>query len=667
MPLEQRDQLEPGYAGDYKTRRSDSLIDPDYLFNATRATDGLMSSEDKVKVDDEPTARMAGDDTQFAIVTSAKDIQDSIDETRTQPYILLVRSATATVVHDGATYRHGQMLFLAPSPNTTIEAGPVVVEPNGLNPRILRTSDASTVRGQLVLQRNRDRPLWIICEGEFAVVVDASGFNAHDGDILYVAPFDDNARLIANTRDQGGTAGLFPKNIATIADINGDYSMPIWNINRDYLIARGVKQYEVWVKSRAVHVVDNWTPVHDHIVDFNINTQEQTTIGLTSADKIVPVQWVPRLPDGTAEASMIVTTFLTIGDGGGAGLTPDEKAKLDAIKSFSDIQPEPPGITGGDFPSRLTFRIGQRIENTAFTQARVQVQGQPIHTEAGDVTGGGIIIAELSAEEITRIANGIEATDETARVDLYLDHAGGTELWRWDYPVHNEDFAAGGGGEGGVDSTARAAARAAQTAADAAQSTADTAQTAANGAKTAADKAQSDATAAGTLAAAADGKTDTNAAAIKVNADDIAALEGHSSLARKQLLGREAAASDFRGSYTRWRGAVADRTAMFALPSPADGDVCYRIDEDNFHSYLSGGWSPIAGNNTPAAWEYYATFADAVAGETATNRLVIWATGSLFSTYVGLPTTLHAVEVADEAAYTELTVKPDNILFWWEA
>lgn len=650
MPELHEDTLAPNYVGDYKTKKTDALVNPDYLFNATSDEDGQMSSEDKTFIETlkqgtggsdvtpqafaaEVAARKSGDDTQFSIVTSAQDIQDSIDETRTQPYALLVRSATVTITHDGTQYRHGQLLFLAPSPNNTIEAGPVIVEPNGLNPRIMRPTTGAQVSAELVLQRNRDRPLWILPQASLAVVVDASGFNVHDGDVIYVAPFSDVVHTITNTRDISGDIGIEPNRISAIGDLDGTYRLAVYNLNVDYLTARRVTQYEVWVGQRAVHTVSSWTPTANFLVDFTISTSEETTIGLKSGDTIVPVQWVPRLPSGAAENSMIRTTYLHIG---GAGLTPEQSAdlgRIPLIPPFSDIQVEPPGLPDGNLPERFTFLFGDKQTSEAIRQVRVtQGDGTVVHTEAGDVKSGATIVAELSADERRRWENNIDLTDTSIDFSLYIDYVDTsvpTFRKRWpEYPVHNSDFATGGAAAG-----------------------ATAAQVAQIEANEAAVRISSE------IATEAHTQAQTNAKAIET-------LKIHSGEPEKQLLGRAVAATDFRGTYTRWRGAVADRAAMLALSGAADGDIVYRIDLNNFHARSGGGWSPIAANHAPASWRYYATFAEAQATEIRTHRVVIWATGSLFSLVNTQAHVLRHVELPDEATYDALVNRDENTLYW---
>ena len=113
----------------------------------------------------------------------------------------------------------------------------------------------------------------------------------------------------------GGVIGIVPKNIDTYTDLDGNYELAAYDFDASYLIARNVDQYEIWIKQQAVHTTQGtWAPVSDFVASFEIDTTEETQVGLTETDQIVPVRLVFR-SSGSFVAE--ITTYLTIGDGGG--------------------------------------------------------------------------------------------------------------------------------------------------------------------------------------------------------------------------------------------------------------------------------------------------------------------------------------------------------------
>lgn len=311
----------------------------------------------KAQLDAEIALRVAGDDIQFSEVASAAEFTTELaaqKATETSAHLFRV---SADFTHDGTDYKVDDVLYVMPRsdsverwfnlktiiPDTKLNANKSQVATPGLLTndiwadiidKRLNISPANTaVAFQIELgrQANSFTPLWIVATATYQARVGTNSYSVKDGDVWHIPPFSNVATRFWNTRDLGGDIGIEPNRIANKEALSRNYRVPVYNLNTDYLNARGVKQYEIWIKSRAVHVVSNWTPVSDFIVDINVNATEQTTIGLVDGDTIVPVQFVPRLPSGSAEVSMIRTTFLHIGGTGGD--TSALEAKVTAIEA----------------------------------------------------------------------------------------------------------------------------------------------------------------------------------------------------------------------------------------------------------------------------------------------------------------------------------------------
>ena len=615
----------------------------------------------------EASLRTEGDQPDAVNVNSSadyeRDLAAQLNEDSPKWFVV---TADISGTYDGNAYSYAasDVLYIPPRSDAVefmwnLGSGGTGVSPTQLAAEVARRTDGDrpsvyeninstgTLQIALNLQANRDRPAYFVAEDNIIGVVNGETVRLAQGYVGLIPPRTNrpqDIRTILNPAiwmylagGHWGKLDVTPGNIKAAADLDGSYQITLSDLPVKRLQALRVNYLEIWFEDEAIHVVSPWSPVETDVITAVIDASEETQIGLTNQDNI-RVLAVFRYNEGGGQAYRgQVGGLLTIGGKDTAGESLSFQSKIE----LSGYRLSPQSVSGNDAEDvEGTYSLAfQNAGVLSDSFVEVAAQGQSILARQAWSASNPTIRATISSSVATGIVDNLTDSSFPIEYSWYDAASGGTLLGTLKIQVQ-----VNAGGSGGQDDTARREARAAQAAADTADGKAD---------------------AAGTLAAQADGKADTNAAGIKANKDDITSLEGHSSLATKQLLGREAAASDFRGSYTRWRGAVADRTARFALSSPANGDVCFQVDENRFYARASGGWSPIEANHTPAAWAYYATFAAAVAAETAPNRFVIWSDGSLFSTIVGTPVTLHYFEVANEAAYDALSMKPNNILFGW--
>ena len=116
---------------------------------------------------------------------------------------------------------------------------------------------------------------------------------ADRGKLLGVSHSDQNALAFLDAEPKGSIA-VTPNRIDTHTDVDGTYTLAAEDLDDAALKAAGVDQYEIWFKSEGVHTVSSWTPVADFSVEFTVDTTEETNIGVTSSDKLIPVRLVFR-------------------------------------------------------------------------------------------------------------------------------------------------------------------------------------------------------------------------------------------------------------------------------------------------------------------------------------------------------------------------------------
>ena len=599
----------------------------------------------------EQAARKAGDEIQFSQVTTAANIQSAIDEARTELNILHVVTGSdrSTIVFGGDTYKHGQLIFLAPGQNS-LEAGPVIPDEGVGSPILSPINSAAAFRILVQTHVNRASPSWLIAQATYSVTVNSSTYNIKDGDIWHLPPFSDTPTRFWNTRDLGGDIGITPDSIDAIGDLSGDYRMAVYNLNTDYLTARGVRQYEIWVGQRGVHTVSNWTPTADFTVDFNINTSEQTTIGLKATDTIVPVQWVPRLPSGSAENSMIKTTYLRIGASG--GLTPEqEKAIEDNTSALAKIN-ETGWVTARRQEKRLQVAdlhiiVTPKIRaSTAGAYTISFVNSEVVDTASTfyQVALNGVVVQERTAWNQPA---SITVTP-TAQQIAPINQASSTQV---SVSVEFYQQASSGLGAGSV--------------VDIVPIQPDTADWAQDGNK---DKIPEDKLPDGAVIRAATAPAnvgnenklwyDTTNRRLYTNEPRV-------------LNGREPMGGDFRGSGYRWRGIVADRAARLAFTGTANRDAVFQVDVRQFWvSDGNGGWSAMAFQHYPNSWIYFTDFATAQASDQiGTNQMVLYGTSGL-GLFVTSITPQRWVlyerirmQRATQAEYDAITTKDENTLY----
>ena len=213
-------------------------------------------------------------------------------------------------------------------------------------------------------------------------------------DVVYFPPKSVVSKTIPLPEPEvSGVIGLVPRNIDTIGDLDRTYTLGVSALDAEFLRRKNTDQFEVWFKDETVHTsAENWNPVADFIETFEVNTTEETNIGLVDGDKIVPVRLVFR-SKGTFVGW--VSTFLTIGDdktgGEAAELTDIQKAlDLGAYLETPVVERASAAIEG---PWRINFDNPTALPDSGYWFT-IDVEGQP-------ATQGRVAWAQASSASFT--------------------------------------------------------------------------------------------------------------------------------------------------------------------------------------------------------------------------------------------------------------------------
>lgn len=155
-----------------------------------------------------------------------------------------------------------------------------------------------------------------------------------------------------------------PPSIASPIDLDGDYVLFLGEL--PYSNAE-VDQLEIWIKDQGVHQISNFKPEDGpFVIPFNVNTSEETQVGLTNSDNYARILAVYRKGGQYVGQD---TTVLAVknqvpapvasgdgsgGGGGGAGI-PEAVALTSQAASVST----PTGV----FPLRRKFKLEDLEEN----------------------------------------------------------------------------------------------------------------------------------------------------------------------------------------------------------------------------------------------------------------------------------------------------------------
>ena len=130
---------------------------------------------------------------------------------------------------------------------------------------------------------------------------------------------------------------IYPKAIPTVADLDRDYTL---TLSGDTVhIPKNTNELEIWVENEAVETISNYVPATSpKIFSFNVNTSEETTIGLASDATEALIRLVFRERSGGSSTYIDeLTTILGIGQaallppsGGGEVTTAQLEAEIKA-------------------------------------------------------------------------------------------------------------------------------------------------------------------------------------------------------------------------------------------------------------------------------------------------------------------------------------------------
>lgn len=258
-------------------------------------------------------------------------------------------------------------------------------------------------------------------------------------DLVYFAPKSITPKVELNIATKTPSIRIEPPSIAAPADLDGDYVLFLGK--PDYGNAE-VDELVIWVGEEGVHSVSSFQPqAGPFVIPFNVSTDEETQIGLTSSNDYIQVLAVYRKSGEYVGEDMAVLAVKNQVPVPSVAAIEANADRLALVAPFSDVQIEPPGIHDNNFPARLTFQFGDKQTDKTIQQVRVQIAGQAVHTSVGDVLSGWFIVAELSATERTGINNNITSSQSHTDVDLFIDYTDTTTARkRYRYPVNNSDF-----------------------------------------------------------------------------------------------------------------------------------------------------------------------------------------------------------------------------------
>ena len=267
--------------------------------------------------------------------------------TETSPKIFHLLTA---MTYDGTDFKWGDTLWFPPM-TTDYERGPNI--PLYDFNYVTRHADtASEFNGYVNGHVGNDHYLFIRARGTFnATLLRNETYAVVAGETYWVYPRDYNPhRFISFTeladaagyRKSHGVVELNPKNIATYKDVDGDRTVAVWGEDVDWLRRKQVNTVTIQYKDEPVHIVSPWTPASDFTIEHNVNTTEETQIGLTSTDKFVPVYVIYQHRDGGGGTSYVgqANGFMTIGDnsatsGGGPKGIPDKPANESQVTRWN--------------------------------------------------------------------------------------------------------------------------------------------------------------------------------------------------------------------------------------------------------------------------------------------------------------------------------------------
>ena len=255
------------------------------------------------------------------------------------------------------------------------------------------------------------------------------------GELYHIPPRSTVANFIADASGGGpATAApsirVSPTNIDIFTDLDGDYTLAAENLDVDSLVAAGVNDWAIWFKQEPVHVAPtNWTPASNLIVNFNINTTEETQIALTAQDRIVPVSLVfnKRESGATTYVSQVDYNGFTVGESSGG--TPADTRTPQQIADEIDWEISPGDVYRNGIAGKYTLRYGDLSELGSAVFATV---GAGLYSTARTqlTLAGGRLEYEIDATNGGAIADNTDvgASSFPTLINLYTAQTGGVAI-----------------------------------------------------------------------------------------------------------------------------------------------------------------------------------------------------------------------------------------------
>ena len=364
----------------------------------------------RATLDQERLIRAAGDALEYIQIANvtqlASDRAAQASESSPKIFHLLTE-----MTYDSTDFKWGDTLLFGPN-TTDYERGPNI--PLYDFNYVTRHADtASEFNGYVNGHVGNDHYLFIRARGTFnATLLRNETYAVVAGETYWVYPRDYNPHRFISFTELANAAGyrkaigrlaINPRNIVTYNDLDGKYEVSVLGEDADYLVYRNVDQWEFWIKSQAVESsTGTWTPASDFSFTATIDTSEETQIGLTALDKIVPIRIVYRSGGQYVAQS---DGFLFIGDGG-TTTTTTQPAKLTQEQEIGllnfRVTPEFISYPPGGLDTALTRTIELRCANPELLTGDIwyqgSVDGQAVVTRAKWSASTSVIRFAISAQ-----------------------------------------------------------------------------------------------------------------------------------------------------------------------------------------------------------------------------------------------------------------------------
>ena len=227
-----------------------------------------------------------------------------------------------------------------------------------------------------------------------------------------------------------------PPSIEKPADLDGDYALFLGI--PDYKNSE-VDQLEIWFKQQGVHQVSNFKPEDGpFVIPFNVNTSEETQIGLQASDNYIQVLAVYRKGGQYVGQD---TTVLGVKNQAPTGTNKQDKLTNQQLEELIDLRLTPTVVVRGEKAFK-TFKITSDDPSILGSSVWVNTNISGQRTARQRLTGAELTFAYSDAVSET-INQNIPSGDRQLRVDIELwaaDTGGSTiAILRRDITLQDSD------------------------------------------------------------------------------------------------------------------------------------------------------------------------------------------------------------------------------------